>query len=81
MQKRLHDSYCSQNTIRLVKSRGKRWAKHVTRTKKKSAYIILVRILEEKDQTEPMAWTGFMYVREARKCSVPMNTAMNLWVP
>jgi hypothetical protein len=39
----LHDMYSSPSIIRMMKSRRKRWARHVTRMEKRNAYRLLVR--------------------------------------
>jgi hypothetical protein len=41
--KELHDLYSSPSIIRIIKSRGMRWAGHITRMgEKRNAYILLV---------------------------------------
>jgi hypothetical protein len=45
----LRNLYASPNTIRVIKSRRRRWVEHVTRKRKmKNAYKILVRKYEGK---------------------------------
>jgi hypothetical protein len=47
----LHNLYCSQSIIRMIKSRRMRWVGHVTRMeKKRNAYRILVGKPERKRQ-------------------------------
>ena len=45
----LHDLYCSQNIIRVIRSRGMRWAGHVARMgERRGAYRVLVGRTEGK---------------------------------
>jgi hypothetical protein len=46
----LHNLYCSPSLIRMIKSRGMRWAGHVARMGEKSSYRILVGKPEGKRQ-------------------------------
>jgi len=49
----LNDLYCSPNIVRVIKSRGMRWAGHIAQMRERSSvYRVLVGNLREKDNLE-----------------------------
>jgi hypothetical protein len=71
--KELYALYCSPNIIRVIKSRRLRWAGHVARMGKRSAYRALVGKPEGRRPLErPWArWNAVMNLR------VPYNAGKN----
>jgi hypothetical protein len=73
----IHNLYSSPNIIRMIKSRGMRWAGHVARMEKRTTYRILVGIPEgRRPLGRPrrrwvdnikidfrMVWTGSIWLR------------------
>ena len=60
----LYDLYCSPNTIRVIKSRRMRWARHVARmVERRGVYRVLVGKPEERDHLKDPGVEGRIILR------------------